>query len=835
MLYDALVAESCRNDSLDDVRSAALDRVRWLVDLLEGQRTEFRRFTGHEHRRSRAAGAATQAGIDARLAACADEEGRAAVLCLMMATRFDNTNWWQYDAEIEPLISRVRGWTPDEVAVMLLRATEYAMGYRFAHALELVLNAADQLDADGRRAVTPWLRHTHTELMGTTVEARLRTSLVQRLRALLASVDEAHIPEGIIPADAPWAAPLRDRAKASPTPELANFVRHLVSLSGPRPTQRWRKTCLKLADAASARDVVADVLRSLAGDEVLCSAGSGAHTGWIHGDHHYHYVVHQHDGDLARGVVWAAALTGGPAAVRHLGALALRTGGQGTGVIEDLKLAGAAVNALAETDDPASLEALWRLRSRITHRALRKQLDTALVTAAGKQGITAGQLIERGVPDHGLAPDGSLEREVGGHRVRVAIEDAATVRLTFTRPHGGTTRTAPAAVKDSFPDELKELKALAKEVRGTLSAERARVEALMSAGREWPYDEWCRYYRDHPVTGVLVRGLIWEFHNAGDADGEWRAVAPMAEPPGEPERVRLWHPIRASADEIRAWRERLVAERLRQPFKQAFREIYLLTPAEEATGVYSNRFAAHIVHYPQLYALFKERDWQANFLGRHDGGYDGTARAEFGDGDWRACFHHEPAADDDGVYAPEHAATDQVRFERRDGRRWREAPLAEVPPLVFSEAMRDVDLFVGVTSIAADPDWTDRGEDRHAAYWRTTTFGALTASAEVRREALERILPRLKIAGRCSLDGRFLVVRGDLTTYRIHLGSANILMQPDDAYLCIVPSRGKGTGKVFLPFEDDRLSLILSKAFLLAADTEITDETIVRQIKRGAR
>lgn len=147
--------------------------------------------------------------------------------------------------------------------------------------------------------------------------------------------------------------------------------------------------------------------------------------------------------------------------------------------------------------------------------------------------------------------------------------------------------------------------------------------------------------------------------------------------------------------------------------------------------------------------------------------------------------------------------------------------------------MRDVDLFVGVTSIAADPEWADRGEDRYAAYWRTTTFGELTANAEVRREALERILPRLKIADRCALDGRFLVVRGGLRTYKIHLGSANILMEPDDSYLCIVPSRPKSDGKVFLPFEDDRLSLILSKAFLLAADTKITDETILTQIKRG--
>ncbi|MFF4575055.1 DUF4132 domain-containing protein [Streptomyces sp. NPDC001410] len=838
MLYDTLVAESRRNDSLDDVRCAALDRVRWLVDLLERQRTDPQwdasaalRGGPGEFERIQAIRAATQAEIEGRLADCSEEEGRAAALCLMLASRFDDMGLWRYDSEIGTVISRVHGWTPDEVAVLLVRVSEFDMGFWSAGSLGVALIAAERLGADGCRAIAPWLRHAHGKLMSGDAPAHLRGPVVKRLRALLASVDEAHIPEGLIPPYAPWAAPLRDRATTSPTAELADFVRHLAGLSGPRPAQKWRRTCLELADAASARDLVADVLRALAEDDPLCTRRSGAHTGWLDDGYHYHYLVQQNDGDLARGVVWAAVLTGAPAAVRHLGALALRAGGPGTDVIEDLKLAGAAINALAETGDPASLEALWRLRSRIKHRALRKQLDTALVTAAGKQGITAEQLIERSVPDHGLAPDGSLERELGGHRVRVAIEEAATVRLTFTRPDGSTSRTAPAAVKDEFPDELQELKALAKEVRGTLSGERARVEALMSAGREWPYDEWCRYYRDHPVTGTLVRGLIWEFQ---DADGEWRAVAPTAEPPGAPERVRLWHPIRASTDDIRAWRERLVTERLRQPFKQAFREIYLLTPAEEETGGYSNRFAAHIVHYRQLYALFKERGWQANFLGRYDGGYDGLARAEFGDGAWRACFHHEPAADDGGGYAPEHAATDQVRFERRSGRQWREVALAEVPPLVFSEAMRDVDLFVGVTSIAADPDWTDRGEDRYAGYWRTATFGALTASAEVRREALERILPRLKIADRCTLDGRFLVVRGDLRTYKIHLGSANILMAPDDAYLCIVASRGKGGGKVFLPFEDERLSLILSKALLLAADTKITDDTILRQIKRGA-
>ena len=84
------------------------------------------------------------------------------------------------------------------------------------------------------------------------------------------------------------------------------------------------------------------------------------------------------------------------------------------------------------------------------------------------------------------------------------------------------------------------------------------------------------------------------------------------------------------------------------------------------------------------------------------------------------------------------------------------------------------------------------------------------------------------------LTDRWLVVRGDLRTYRIHLGSGNILMEPADTYLCIVPSRGGASDKLFLPFDDDpTLSVILSKAFLLARDTKITDRSIVLQIRKG--
>ena len=95
-------------------------------------------------------------------------------------------------------------------------------------------------------------------------------------------------------------------------------------------------------------------------------------------------------------------------------------------------------------------------------------------------------------------------------------------------------------------------------------------------------------------------------------------------------------------------------------------------------------------------------------------------------------------------------------------------------------------------------------------------------------------MPRLKIAARCSLSDKFLSVRGDLRSYKIHLGSGNILMSPNDQYLCIVPKPSAAAvgGKILLPFEGDHvLSIILSKAFLLADDSNIKDPTIVNQIR----
>jgi hypothetical protein len=67
--------------------------------------------------------------------------------------------------------------------------------------------------------------------------------------------------------------------------------------------------------------------------------------------------------------------------------------------------------------------------------------------------------------------------------------------------------------------------------------------------------------------------------------------------------------------------------------------------------------------------------------------------------------------------------------------------------------------------------------------------------------------------------------------YRIHIGSGHVFREPGSRYVCIVPkSIGPARG-VFLPFEDDAtLTVILSKALLLAEDDKITDESILAQL-----
>ena len=221
----------------------------------------------------------------------------------------------------------------------------------------------------------------------------------------------------------------------------------------------------------------------------------------------------------------------------------------------------------------------------------------------------------------------------------------------------------------------------------------------MSRRLIWQFSEGDRtelgVFRDDRVLDLHERPIDWLSSSAG---------------------VRLWHPLGSAPELVLEWRRCLERQAVVQPFKQAHREIYLLTGAERITDVYSNRFAAHILRQHQFAALCRERGWTYRLQGDWDSANTPMRRLPRWDlaiEIWVDAPTDRGAVNESGVFP--YICTDQVRFSR-DGAPIR---LEEIPALAFSEGMRDVDLFVGVCSVGNDPDWADRGvgPEPVADYW----------------------------------------------------------------------------------------------------------------------
>lgn len=712
------------------------------------------------------------------------------------------------------LVRRKLAYTPEDVQLLFALAERSPQPWARYDRLRVAVAAAEHLAADGRadaverevsRALEDVQRAKHDGWESD------RTRLLARLRKLAktsAGVD-------VISKGDNWGKAAR-KVAGEHGGEVGELLVHLSqATSGTTPSAKWAERARELiAETEDGEGLVRKLL------ELAVEVHDGTRRTWA--GNAYQYVVDE-NAVLLRGLVWAAGVLDAGWVPDLVGRVAEHAGSPFASGYEErsMKVANAAIRQLGALESEEALAKLTQLRARIKHRSIRKQIETALGEAAERAGVSKGQLVERQVPTFGLSVQGGKEVPIGDATAIVRVEGEKAA-LTWRTAKGRDVKSVPKEVKEEHADELKALRAEVKEIKKALGGQRARVEGLFAEEREWPYDEWRSLYRDHPLVGGIARQLIWRF------DGE----AALGEEAPEAEALRLWRPIDVSPDEVAGWRSRILEGELVQPFKQAFREIYHLAPAEQETGTYSNRFAAHIVRYTQAYALMKARGWAVSALGPWDYGAEGgRSRREFDEAGIVAEFwmDYVESGETDELIATL-ASTDQVRFVRDGDEVMR---LEDVPPGVFSETMRDVDLFVSVASIAGDPNWLDHGTERFNAYWHETSFGELTETAETRRDVLRQLVPQLKISDRCELTNKFLVVRGSRRTYKIHLGSANVLMEPNDEYLCIVAERGRGPRNLYLPFEEDsRLSVILSKAFMLADDERIQDPTITRQISR---
>jgi hypothetical protein len=174
--------------------------------------------------------------------------------------------------------------------------------------------------------------------------------------------------------------------------------------------------------------------------------------------------------------------------------------------------------------------------------------------------------------------------------------------------------------------------------------------------------------------------------------------------------------------------------------------------------------------------------------------------------------------------------SDQVRFYRDR----HEIAVDEVPAMLYSEVMRDVDLFTSVCAIGEDENWRDEGDRALGVSGERITVQELSAAISLRVDILTRVLPQTPIADRCRLESSHLEVQGQLGQYRISLALGLAALVTDSGLRWLgIPQKLLAAVPLELddvPVElDYRTEMILRKSYLLADDWKIEDPELIRQ------
>jgi hypothetical protein len=530
------------------------------------------------------------------------------------------------------------------------------------------------------------------------------------------------------------------------------------------------------------------------------------------------------------------------------------------------KVGFAGVQALGAMECAEAVAQLTRLRAKVKYAVALKLVEKSLQQAAARSGMSTEELEDLSVEGYGLDKQGSKEIALGDAVAELRLAIDGSVSVSWRNADGKLVKSAPQHVRKAFAKEVRAVGSLAKDLEEAYRVQRVRLESSFVAPRSIPLRHWQQYYVEHPLLGFLGRRLIWVFSDGKawersaiwcngkvcDATGNPVELAGIgagggkdgaqAEPHQKNEiKVRLWHPLASDASQVQHWRERIFSAGVRQPFRQAFREFYQVSDDERQTRMYSNRFAGIYLRQHQLASLCRARGWEYRLMGTGFDGYNVPTR-KLPHWNMQVELHVDPPPDRDGALRDSglgeqsgfginlFVESDQVRFYRDR----REVAVDEVPALLYSEVMRDVDLFTTVCAIGEDENWRDEGNRGIGVPGDRITVQEISVAMSLRADILVRVLPRTPIADRCRLEPLHLEVHGQLGRYRISLAWGLAALVSDSGLRWLkIPQKllpAVPLELADLPIElDYRTETILRKAYLLAEDWKIEDPELVRQ------
>ncbi|WP_153457030.1 DUF4132 domain-containing protein [Streptomyces smaragdinus] len=424
---------------------------------------------------------------------------------------------------------------------------------------------------------------------------------------------------------------------------------------------------------------------------------------------------------------------------------------------------------------PESVAAVHETYRVVRHSGVKKKLDR-LVRRAERALANRPETAIR-LPDLGVAPDGTARVQAGVHYAALTVEE--DIDLTWRNAQDEPYVGVPAQVRRDFPAALTAANALRTKLRAQLRVLSRVLEDTYTFPTGYRYDRWRDNLATHPVGHSISDRLIWEYATGPDT---WTSFLPtdgLPEPdPGT--EVRLWHPVRATAEGRAYWRDRVLDGKIRQPFRQAFREQY----APPETGRGTAMFTGYVLRLEQALGLAVREGWTTE--------YDSLTRTF---GDVRVTL---PLGARLRPGATGWATAGDLALDRQ---------LQDLHPLPVSEILRAVDLLISVSGYARNDTTLD------FARWpelRRLSALPLTDMSRLRHDTLTRVLSPHIEAGRVTLSDHHVHVGN----HAVHVATGRVTRDGEQVDVPVLQTRGT-TPMPYLPYEERLLEHVLRMVELL--------------------
>ena len=383
--------------------------------------------------------------------------------------------------------------------------------------------------------------------------------------------------------------------------------------------------------------------------------------------------------------------------------------------------------------------------------------------------------------------------------VYIKIDDLGQSEIIYEKA-GKELKSLPTKLKkDKYIEAIKEVH---KNLKEQYRRSRKMLEEAMEDGTEF-YGYEIENLMTNPVIVPILKSLVFKMGNdlGYYVDKKLKSAKKKSVAVKDDSLLKIAHCFDLfESGDWSAYQKDIFDRELKQPFKQVFRELYVKTVDEKGRDK-SLRYAGHQVQPAKTVALLKTRRWIID-------GQEGLEKVYYKKNIIAKVFALADWFSPADIEAP---TLEEVQFF--DRKTFKPILIDDVPDLIFTEVMRDIDLVVSVAHIGdVDPE-------------------ASHSTIEMRKAIIEFNCKLFKLKNVTFTENHALI-KGERAEYSIHLGSG-LVHQKAGSAINVLPVHSQHRGRVFLPFIDDdpKTAEIMAKVLLFAQDDKIKDVFILEQIK----